>query len=108
MMIIGGQTLRTLGPTVRAADLRIVRPPPKTADPFYSTLEWRTLRHACLVRDGFRCTAPDCDHTAIVADHIVSRRDGGRDELGNLRSLCRLHDNRVKEDHTGARRGRRG
>ncbi len=81
-----------------------MRLPPKTADPFYATPEWRALRHACLTRDGFRCTAAGCDRPAIVADHIVSRRDGGRDELANLRSLCRLHDNRAKELPGGDRR----
>jgi 5-methylcytosine-specific restriction endonuclease McrA len=95
---------------VRAADLRAAKPPPKVADAYYSTAEWKALRHACLKRDGFRCVAEGCGRPAIVADHIVSRRDGGADRLDNLRSLCRLHDNRWKEDAGGARRGavRRG
>ena len=100
--------MKALGPLVAPADLRIVQPQPKQADPYYLSLEWRALRQACLRRDRFRCTAQGCDKPAIVADHIVSRRDGGKDELGNLRSLCRLHDNRWKEDHLGVRRGRSG
>jgi 5-methylcytosine-specific restriction endonuclease McrA len=41
----------------------------------------------------------------VVADHIIRRRDGGADALGNLRSLCRAHDNSVKEAADGRRRG---
>ena len=41
---------------------------------------------------------------AVVVDHIVSPRNGGEDALSNLRSLCRLHDNRVKENALGDRR----
>ena len=96
--------MKALGPTVRAADQRVVKVEPKSAEPFYLSAEWRTLRRACLDRDGWRCVAAGCGRAAIVADHIISRRDGGPDELGNLRSLCRLHDNRSKEDASGARR----
>jgi 5-methylcytosine-specific restriction endonuclease McrA len=85
-----------------------VRPPPKTADPFYASAEWRALREACLRRDGFRCVVEGCGRQAVVADHVVARRNGGRDELGNLRSLCRLHDNRLKEGPAGDRRGGEG
>jgi 5-methylcytosine-specific restriction protein A len=97
--------VKALGPLVAPADLRIVQPPPKQADPYYLSLEWRTLRLACLRRDRFRCAAPGCDRPAVVADHILSRKAGGPDDLANLRSLCRLHDNRWREDQTGARRG---
>jgi len=90
------------------ADLRVAKAPPKEADPFYLSPEWKALRMACLTRDRFRCTAPGCDRPAIVADHIVSRKAGGRDELGNLRSLCRTHDNRWREGPDGVRRGATG
>lgn len=47
---------------------------------------------------------PGCDRAGKVVDHIIARRAGGPDTLGNLRHLCRDHDNQVKEDATGKRR----
>ena len=46
---------------------------------------------------------PGCGLAAVVADHIVSRKAGGADALHNTRSLCRLHDNRFREDPNGQR-----
>ncbi len=77
---------------------------PKRADSFYFTKEWKELRRACLERDGFRCVTPGCGRPASVADHIVSRRAGGPDRLGNLRSLCPICDNRIREGRNGRRR----
>ena len=106
----GGLTLRRLGPTVKPADLRTVRPPRKVAEAFYFSAEWKALRAACLKRDGHRCVL--CGEPAIVADHITGRRrwlaegmPGSPDVLDNLRSLCRTHDNRFKEGADGQRRG---
>ena len=96
--------MKALAPIVGAADLRAAKAPPKTADPFYLTQEWKALRLACLKRDRFRCVVAGCDKPAVVADHILSRKAGGLDELGNLRSLCRLHDNRARESPGGGRR----
>ena len=98
--------VRMLAPRVRAADLAIVRLPPKAADPYYLTPEWRELRRQTLEPDGGVCTVPGCGRPAMVADHIVSRKAGGADALHNTRSLCRLHDNRFKEDGVGRRRSR--
>ena len=93
-----------LAPRVRAADLAVVRLPPKAADPYYLKPEWRELRRQTLERDGGVCAVPGCGRRALVADHIVSRKAGGADALHNTRSLCRLHDNRFREDPTGQRR----
>jgi hypothetical protein len=91
-----GLMVRMLAPRVRAADLAVVRLPPKAADPYYLTLE----------RDGGVCTIPGCGRQAVVADHIVARKAGGADALHNTRSLCRLHDNRFRERPTrSTRRG---
>jgi 5-methylcytosine-specific restriction endonuclease McrA len=54
--------------------------------------------------DGYRCVVPGCNAPAVVVDHIVPRREGGSDALQNLRSLCRAHDNQVKEAASGIRR----
>ena len=95
--------LTNVRPRLGTPNLSKVRIPPKTADSFYHTPDWTLLRKQCFARDGGRCVV--CGAPAKVADHIVSRRNGGRDELGNLRSLCRAHDNRVKEAPDGTRRG---
>lgn len=99
--------LRSIGPTVGSVSTVAVRVPPKTADSYYHTPEWAALRRACLERDRFVCqlALPGCSGRAAIADHIVSRRNGGTDELANLRSVCRACDNRRKEDHLGRRRG---
>ena len=97
--------LKTLAPRLAFACQAIAEAVPKQADPYYSSSEWRALREARLALDGHRCTHPGCDARAIVVDHVVSRRNGGSDDLQCLRSLCRTHDNRFKEDHTGRRRG---
>ena len=71
---------------------------PQPGDAHYGTASWKRLRAATLLRDGGQCTAIEngqrCQEQAVVADHIVPRREGGTDDLSNLRSLCRLHDNR--------------
>jgi hypothetical protein len=100
--------VRMLGPRVRPADLAAVRLPPKQADPYYLTPEWRELRRQTLERDGGVCTVPGCGRAAVVADHIVARKAGGADALHNTRSLCRLHDNRFRERPTRSTRGGRG
>ena len=96
--------LRTLQPRLKAADLSIAKLPPKVTDERYRTTDWKTLRQQVLQRDGYRCTAPGCTLHAVVVDHIVSPRNGGSDVASNLRSLCRSHDNQVKEQPDGTRR----
>lgn len=71
-------------------------------DPFYLSPFWRRLRAAALRRDGNRCIV--CGARAVVVDHVVSRRRGGPDALNNLRSLCRAHDQQVKERPDGWRK----
>jgi len=60
-----------------------------------------------LTRDGHRCTVPGCGAPAAVVDHIRTRPYTSdpcpADRLSNLRSLCRTHDNQLKEGRTGTR-----
>lgn len=100
--------LKSLSPMVARVSTAVVTVPPKQADSFYRSAEWQALRIACLKRDRFVCqiAMPGCTHKATIADHIVSRRNGGADTLANLRAVCRQCDNRVKEDHLGQRRGK--
>jgi hypothetical protein len=73
-------------------------------NPFYKSRAWARLRAAVLKRARGRCEIPGCTSRAFIVDHIVSRRNGGRDAMDNLRALCRTCDNRIKEDHAGQRR----
>ena len=86
-------------------DRSVAKVPEKQADSFYGSTDWKTLRLRVLQRDRYRCFMPGCTERAIIADHIVSRRNGGSDGMSNLRSCCRTHDNRFKEDASGVRRG---
>ncbi len=95
--------VRMLAPRLPLARTAIVCLPAKAADPFYLTPEWRELRRQTLERDGGICTVLGCGRRALVADHIIARKEGGTDALHNLRSLCRLHDNRFREGPTGRR-----
>jgi 5-methylcytosine-specific restriction enzyme A len=76
--------------------------------PFYHSKEWHRLRGQALKRDRYRCTAPGCRHTRetsrLFVDHIKPRAQGGSDTLDNVRTLCQVHDNQVKEDARGVRR----
>ena len=100
--------VKTLGTIVKPAHLGCVRLPPKVADAYYFTSQWKALRLECLTRDHFRCVL--CGQPAIVADHIISRKDGGADALPNLRSLCRACDAGLRErpGASRAKEGRRG
>ena len=53
--------------------------------------EWRLRRQECYARDNWTCQ--DCgvkcrNKVRIQAHHVVPRRHGGGDELGNLVTLC--------------------
>lgn len=72
-------------------------------DPFYASAFWRRLRAERLKHDNYTCVVPGCGQRAVVVDHVKGRRAGGADVLGNLRSLCREHDQQVKERSTGQR-----
>src|SRR5262245_59890125 len=74
---------------------------------YYSTPQWRALRKYVLERDGYRCSAVGCEEKATIVDHIVARKDGGVDHPHNLRCMCKLHDNQIKE-RTNRKRGRNG
>jgi hypothetical protein len=76
-----------------------------SADPFYKSINWKMLREAVIKRSGGRCEVSGCTSPGKTVDHIISRRRGGPDALSNLRHLCARHDNEVKEDQHGNRRG---
>ena len=79
----------------------------RSADPYYQSKAWKSLRLAVLRRDLYTCVVPGCGQPAFAVDHIKARRQGGADTFDNLRSLCKVHDHEVKEDKHG-RRGHAG
>jgi 5-methylcytosine-specific restriction endonuclease McrA len=78
--------------------------PPKRADAYYFSREWKNERVKVFERDGYICTVPGCGQPAKVADHIHTRRFGGSDSHKNLRSLCQYHDHVFKERPDGSRK----
>lgn len=101
--------LRSLKPLVTRRPVTAVKFPEKKVDEFYHSQEWARTRKTVLKRDGFQCVAVidgfRCTRAATIVDHIKRRRDGGTEEMSNLRSLCRDCDNRMKEKWDGTRRG---
>jgi 5-methylcytosine-specific restriction endonuclease McrA len=74
---------------------------PNAPDPYYKSKAHLRWRAAVLKRDGYTCTDPRCPTPnygrggRLIADHIVSRRDGGSDtDVNNGQTLCPACDNR--------------
>lgn len=78
-----GAKLPNLPARVRTLDLRTVRPPPKRADCFYSSPEWRALMSCIIAQRGRRCEDPEHDPVRprtgirVFGDHVHELRDGG-------------------------------
>lgn len=109
--------VKRLGPALRMIDTRIVRPPPKQADPYYLTPEHRAWRTAVIARaggrceqidNGARCTKAEPQHR-MFADHIRERQDGGADlDLANGQCLCGAHHSRKTMAARSRRHGTSG
>jgi 5-methylcytosine-specific restriction enzyme A len=88
------RTLATLPPRIAVAPQR-VRSPKKTADPVYSSAEWRSLIARIITQRGRRCEkcgkyrGQDGRPIKVFGDHVVELRDGGAllDE-SNVQILC--------------------
>lgn len=82
--------LTNMKPTLRGMPSRLV-PPPKMAESFYQSKEWRSL-----VADVKRERGSYCERCGsserVTADHIVERKDGGADlDKSNIELLCHRH-----------------
>jgi len=82
-------------------------------NPLYGGAAWKRLRLEALERDGHRCAVCGVDVSApgaAVVDHIesVKARPDLALALGNLRTLCREHDNQAhREKGSGGERDAR-
>lgn len=89
--------MRKLGPAIaRTVDARSVKPPVKTAEPFYLTPRYRAWREAVVARAGRRCEHRGCRAAEpwdrMFADHVIEIRDGGAEyDLANGMCLCGRH-----------------
>lgn len=99
-----------LAPRIAKADLRKVKPPAKTADPYYLTPEHRAWRDEVIRRAGGVCQDPAHDGALprsgvrLFADHIQELRDGGAPlDPGNGMARCGSCHTRK----TAVERGRR-
>lgn len=76
----------------------------KIADEFYLTAEWEKLRLSALRAAGWKCRQCGCGvrgakagQSRPVVDHVVNRKQGGKDELANLQVLClSCHNKKTK------------
>src|ERR1700730_1423715 len=81
--------LKMFAPRLTVLDTRRVRPPPKTAAPFYLSPDWRSLVARLIAERGRRCE--ECGRTGcrLFGDHVVELKDGGAElDPGNICLLC--------------------
>jgi 5-methylcytosine-specific restriction endonuclease McrA len=71
--------VRQLSPRLARLDTRSALPPPKKADPFYLSRQWRDLVEELIRVRGRKCETPGCgrEHVRLFGDHVVELRDGG-------------------------------
>jgi len=107
------RSLREIAPRVRSIDTRTAKPPPKRADPFYLSREWRALIAAIIHDRGRRCEDPLCKYPSragirLFGDHIVELRDGGAPlDPANVMLRCGSCHTRKTGEHRALRMGRR-
>jgi 5-methylcytosine-specific restriction protein A len=78
-----------LPPSISKMDTRTALPPPKRADSFYLSPEWRGLMAEIVLDRGKRCQECGRTGTRIFGDHIIELRDGGAPlDRRNVRLLC--------------------
>lgn len=81
-------------PRIATANTDIAKPPPKQADPFYLSSEWRALLAQIIAQRGRRCEDPACERPSgpwsrIYGDHVVELKDGGAPlDPGNVLLRC--------------------
>lgn len=82
--------LTNMKPRLQAMRTR-VKPPPKTADRFYVSPEWRTLLRMIKIKRGNYCERCGADgrKERMIGDHIQEIKDGGEPlDENNIQLLC--------------------
>jgi 5-methylcytosine-specific restriction protein A len=84
-----------------------LRPPPKRAEPFYQSAEWKRLvARRKLDRDYFAALARAKAGERVILDHVHERRDGGADlDPANTEWLT-MSEHAAKTAKAKARRAR--
>jgi len=81
--------LAMLGPRVATLDTSIAAPPPKTAEPFYTSRPWLELMASIKAERGERFQDCGRERCRIFGDHIVELKDGGAKlDRSNVRLRC--------------------
>lgn len=81
--------LSCLRPLVGALDTSIAREPPKRADNFYTSPEWRSLMARIKRKRPDCCERCGRTNTRLFGDHITELKDGGAPlEENNVQLLC--------------------
>ena len=80
--------------------------PPKKADDFYQSREWRQLVARLKRERGAWCERCGSTHR-VIGDHIVELRDGGAPlDEANVELLCQAHHNEKTAKARARRVGR--
>jgi 5-methylcytosine-specific restriction enzyme A len=69
----------------------ILKGPPKQAEAFYQSSEWRTFIDQVKNERGWKCESCGARGRGIrlIGDHMVERKDGGADfDRRNIKLLC--------------------
>jgi hypothetical protein len=75
--------------SVKVMDTRSAREPPKRADPFYLTPEWRAVVAQVREVRADRCEVCHRTGTRLFADHRIAVKDGGGlFDVVNIQLLC--------------------
>jgi 5-methylcytosine-specific restriction endonuclease McrA len=90
---------------------------PHSSDPYYQSSAWKALRaehrRGTTIVNGFplrNIFCVDCYKESALCipgantDHVIARKDGGKDELSNLQTQCDTHHARKSAEEGNQRR----
>lgn len=84
--------LTCMRPLVGVLDTSIAKEPPKRADGFYTSPEWRALMKSIKSKRPNCCVVCGRTGTRLFGDHIQELKDGGAPlDENNVQLLCGKH-----------------